>query len=92
MVLIGAKIYLICPYFYLSQFEKLFGFAISVYFYAQIFPFEEKNHMLCIFAVIQIFLLPSDHVVEKMFVSQANENEKYILYFILLKITDYRFL
>ena len=47
--------------------------------------------MICIFAVILIFLLPSDNVVEKMSVSHANENEMYILYFILLKISDYRF-
>ena len=56
------------------------------------FHLERNNHTICIFAVILIFLLPSDHVVEKMSVSHANENEIYILYFILLKITDYRFL
>ena len=38
-----CKIYLNCPYFYLSQFEHIFGFALSVYFYAQIFPFGEKK-------------------------------------------------
>ena len=42
--------------------------------------------MICIFAVILIFRLPSDYVVEKMSVSHANENEIYNLYFILLKI------
>ena len=42
--------------------------------------------MLCIFAVILIFMLPSYHVVKKMSVGHANENEIYILYFILLKL------
>ena len=87
-----CKIYLNCPYFYLSQFEHIFGFALSAYFSAHIFPFGVKNHLICIFAVILIFLLPSDHVVEKMSVSHANENEIYILYFISLKITNYMFL
>ena len=68
------KIRLNCPYFYLCQFEHIFCFALSVYFYAQIFPFGEKNPMICIFAVTVIFLLPSDHVVEKMSVSHANKN------------------
>ena len=86
------KIYLNWPYFYLCQFEHIFGFALSVYLCAQIFPFGEKNYTTCIFAVILIFLLPADHVVKKMSVSHANENEIYILNFILLKITDYRFL
>ena len=60
-----CKINLNWPYFYLSQFEHIFGFDLSLYFYAQIFPFGEKNHMICIFEVILIFLLPSDHVVKK---------------------------
>ena len=38
-----CKIYLNCPYFYLSQFEHIFGFALSMYFYAQIFPLGEKK-------------------------------------------------
>jgi hypothetical protein len=41
--------------------------------YKQTLLFEEKNPMMCIFAVILTFLLPSDHVVEKMSVSHANE-------------------
>ena len=56
------------------------------------FHLERKNHMICIFAFILIFMLPSDHVVEKMSVSPANENEISILYLISLKITDYQFL
>ena len=46
---------------------------------------EQKNHMIFIFAVILIFLLPSDHAVDKMSVGQTNENEIYILYFILFE-------
>ena len=56
------------------------------------FNLERKNLMICIFAVILIFLLALDHVVEKMSVSHGNENEINTLYFISLKITDYRFL
>ena len=44
-----------------------------------------ENHMICIFAVILICLLPSDHAVDKMSVGHANENEIYILYFILFE-------
>ena len=43
-----------------------------------------ENH-ICIFAVILICLLPSDHAVDKMSVGHANENEIYILYFILFE-------
>ena len=38
------------------------------------FHLERKSHMICIFAVILIFLLASDHVVEKTSVSHTNEN------------------
>ena len=41
--------------------------------------------MICIFAVIQIFLLPSDHAVDQMSVSHANEIGIYILQFILFE-------
>ena len=46
---------------------------------------EQKNHMICIFAVILICMLPSDHAVNKMPVGHANENEIYILHFILFE-------
>ena len=85
-----AKKMLNCPYFYLSQFEHIFRFVLSVYFYAQIYQFREKNNMICIFAVNMTFLLSSECVVEKMSVSHANENEIYIIYFLSLKITGYR--
>ena len=56
------------------------------FFYAHFFPFEaKKNHMICIFAVILIFLLPLDHAVDKMSVGHANENEIYIPNFILFE-------
>ena len=58
-------------------------------FMQKYFHFERKNLMICSFAVI---LLPSDHVVEKMSVSHANENEIYNLYLLSLKITNYRIL
>ena len=48
--------------------------------------------MICIFAVILIWLLPSYHVVDKMSVGHANENEIYIMYFILFENTDYKLL
>ena len=73
------------PVFPLSQFEHTFCFALSVCFCAQICWFEEKNFMVCIFAVIYIFLLPSDHVVDKMSVSHANLIWKYIMYLILFE-------
>ena len=38
--------------------------------------------MVRIFAVVLIFLLPSDHVVDKMSVIHANEIWKYVLYMI----------
>ena len=44
------------------------------YFYALVLPFGAKNHMICIFAVILIRLLPLDHAVDKMSVGHANEN------------------
>ena len=47
-----CKINLNCPYFYLSQLKNIFGFALSVGFYAQKFPFEEKNHLICILQLI----------------------------------------
>ena len=84
--------YLNFPYFYLCHFEHIFDFALSVYFLCTNLSIWREKHNICIFAVILIFLLPSDHVVEKMSVSHANENEINILYFLLLKITDYRFL
>ena len=34
--------YLNCPYFYLNHFEHIIGFALSLYFYEQIFLFGEK--------------------------------------------------
>ena len=46
---------------------------------------EQKNQMICIFAVILICLLPSDHAVDKMSVGHTNKNEMYILYFILFE-------
>ena len=48
-------------------------------------PFGAKHHMMCICAVILICLLPSDHAVDKMSVSHANENEINILNFILFE-------
>ena len=87
-----CKIYLNCPYFYLSQFEFFFVLTYERIFMHKSFHLERKNHMICIFAVILIFLLPSYRVVEKMSVSHANENEIYILCFISLKMTGYRFL
>ena len=53
-----------------------------------LFSFQEKKSNDMYFCSYSDFLLPSDHVVEKMSASHANENEIYILYFILLKITD----
>ena len=52
------------------------------------------GHMMWYFAIILICLLPSYHGVEKMSVGHANENEIYIMYFIVycLKITEYNFL
>ena len=88
-----CKIDLNGPYFYITQFENIVSFALSVYFLCtNLFIWREKNHMVCIFSVMRIFLLPSHHVAEKMSLSHANENERYILYFVLLKINDYRFL
>ena len=55
------------------------------YFYALVLHLEQKNHMICIFAVILICLLPSDQAVDKMSVGHANENEINILYFILFE-------
>ena len=41
------QIYLNYPFLYLSQFEHVFGFALSVYFFTQLFPFgEEKSHVM----------------------------------------------
>ena len=54
-------------------------------------PGSAKNCMVCIFAVILIFLLPSNHVVDKMSVSHANEIWKYIMNLILFQITDFLF-
>ena len=53
---------------------------------------EQKNQIIWIFAVILICLLPSDHAVDKISVGHTNENEIYVLYFILFEITDYKFL
>ena len=52
---------------------------------------EQKNPMICNFADIRIYLLPSDHAVDKMSVGHVNENEIYLLYFNCLEITDYKF-
>ena len=45
---------------------------------------EQKNYMIYIFAVIVIFLLPSDNAVDKMSVGHTNENGIYI-HFILFQ-------
>ena len=53
--------YLNCPYFYLSQFEHIFGFALSAYFNAQIIPFgEQKSHdmYLCSYSDFSVALRP----------------------------------
>ena len=72
--------------FPLIQVEHKFCFALSVCFYMQNYGhLEQKNQMICIFAVILICLLPSDHVIDKMSVGHTNENEMYILYFILFE-------
>ena len=53
-----------------QTFTKLFKWPI--------FPLTQvegaKNHMICIFAVILICMLPLDHAVDKMSVGHANEN------------------
>ena len=53
--------------------------AISVFFMHQSVHLERENCMVCIFAGVLICLLPSDHVVNKMSVSHANETWKYIM-------------
>ena len=52
---------------------------------------DRKNHMKCIFAVILIFLWPSDHMVDQMSVSRANWDIYPVLYLIckLLIIDSY---
>ena len=45
--------------------------------------------MVCILAVILIFLLPSDHAVDKMSVSHANEIWKHIMNLILFQVTGF---
>ena len=47
--------------------------------------------MICIFAVILIFLLALGHAVDKMCVSRANENWICFLHFKFVKMTDDRF-
>ena len=66
----------------LSQFEHVFGFALSVYFYAQILPFAGKKSHDMYFCSYSEFSVAPDLVVEKMSVSHANEIEIYNLYFI----------
>ena len=52
------------PVFPLSQFEHTFCFAVSVCFFMhKSVHLKGKFLIVCIYAVILIFLLPSDHVV-----------------------------
>ena len=44
--------------------------------------------MVCIFAVNLMFMMPSDHAVDQMYVSLANKILKYILNLIVFQITD----
>ena len=61
-------------------------------FYAKIGSFGEKKlHGMFFFAVILIFLLPSDHAVDKISVSHANEIWKYIMNLIWFQISDFGF-
>ena len=57
------------------------AFPYICIFFALSNPLREKNHMICIFAVILIFLLALGHAVDKMCVSHANENGIYFLHF-----------
>ena len=50
---------------------------------------ERKNFLLSIVAFILIFLVPSDHVVDKMCVSHGNEIRKYVMNLILLILDSY---
>ena len=63
--------------------------VISVCFLHKSLHLERKKCMRCIFAVILMFLLPSDHAENKISVNHANEIWKYIMTFILFKITDF---
>ena len=54
--------------------EHTFCFALSMFFMHNSWHLEPKNPMICIFAVILINLLPSDHAVDKMSLGHANEN------------------
>ena len=72
------------PIFPLSQAQHKFGFALY-FFMHKSSHLEQKNRMICIFAVILICLLPSDHALDKMSVNHANENGMYILYFTLFE-------
>ena len=66
------------PIFQLTKFlTYILLCLISVYFMHKYLHIDRKNHMICIFAVIQVFMLPSDHTV-----SRANEIGIYILYII----------
>ena len=62
----------------ITESVSVFFLCTNLFFYFQ----ERKIHMICIFAVILIFLLPFDHAEDKMCVGQANEIGIYILYLI----------
>ena len=74
------------PIFPLSQFEHTFYFAVSVCFLCtNMSIWRRKNFIVCIYAVILIFLLSSKQVVYKMSVSHANKLWKYTMYLILFE-------
>ena len=57
---------------------------ISVFLCTNLSIWREK-FLVCIYAVILIFLLPSDHSVNKMSVSHANKLLTFIMYLILFE-------
>ena len=69
----------------LRTFAWLLRVSIHIYIYVES---GEKKIMFYPFAVILNFLLPLDHEVDKMSLSQENEVWKYIMNLILFQISD----
>ena len=78
------------PIFPLSQYEQMFCFASEVCFFMHKYVhLERKNCMVCIFAVILIFLFAFRSCGSKMSVSHKNKIWKYITNLILFQVTDF---